>query len=127
MTSVYELQTERAPMIDKFTRLTEAIPLPNMTAETVTKAFVNHWVSKFGVPAKVTTDQGRQFESELFKQIFVTLGIDHLRTTPYHPQANGQIERVHRHLKSAIMCHNRTRWTEVLPIVLLGLRSTIKK
>ena len=91
------------------------------------KAFVTHWVARFGVPSKVTTDQGRQFDSELFKRIFETLGIDHLRTTPYHPQANGQIERVHRQLKSAIMCHNRKRWTDALPLVLLGLRSSLKK
>ena len=65
-------------MIDKFTRWPEAIPLANMTVETVAKAFVTHWVARFGVPSKVTTDQGRQFDSDLFKRIFETLGIDFL-------------------------------------------------
>ncbi|XP_031336984.1 uncharacterized protein LOC116166250 [Photinus pyralis] len=51
------------------------------------------------------------------------LGIKHLRTTAYHPQANGKVERLHRTLKAAIKCYRTERWVEVLPIILLGLRS----
>lgn len=114
-------------MIDRFTRWPEAVPLQNMTAETVAKAFITNWVARFGVPEKLTTDQGRQFESELFKKLSSRLGINHLRTTPYHPQSNGQIERVHRQLKAALICANKKSWTEALPIVLLGMRSTLKE
>lgn len=114
-------------IIDKFTRWPEIFPLPNMTALTVARAFVSGWISRFGVPTNVTTDCGRQFESELFRTLTRMLGITHLRTTPYHPQANGQIERTHRQLKAAIMCHQNSRWTEVLPIVLLGIRSSLKE
>ncbi|GFS66049.1 retrovirus-related Pol polyprotein from transposon 17.6 [Trichonephila clavipes] len=49
------------------------------------------------------------------------------RTTGYHPQANGMIEELHRPLKSAIKCHATERWTEVLPIILLGLRASLKE
>lgn len=94
---------------------------------TVARAFLANWVARFGVPAKITTDRGRQFESELFRKLSETLGIDHFKTSPYHPQANGQIERIHRQLKSALLCHDRTRWTEALPLVLLGMRSTLKE
>ncbi|XP_055603905.1 protein NYNRIN-like [Uranotaenia lowii] len=114
-------------IIDKFTRWPEIFPLPIMTAITVARAFINGWIARFGVPTHVTTDCGRQFESELFNTLTKLLGITHLRTTPYHPQANGQIERTHRQLKAAIMCHQHSRWTEVLPIVLLGMRSSIKE
>ncbi|XP_053686175.1 uncharacterized protein LOC128735715 [Sabethes cyaneus] len=114
-------------IIDKFTRWPEVFPLPNMTALTVARAFINGWIARFGVPTNVTTDCGRQFESELFNTLTRLLGITHLRTTPYHPQANGQIERTHRQLKSSIMCHQNSRWTEVLPIVLLGIRSSLKE
>lgn len=113
-------------MIDKFTRWPEIIPIPNMTAATVAHAFVNGWVARFGVPTNITTDLGRQFESELFRALTLMLGITHLRTTPYHPQANGQIERTHRQLKAAIMCHQNAQWTEVLPFVLLGMRTSLK-
>lgn len=44
----------------------------------------------------------------------------------YHPSANGMIERWHRTLKTAIMCHDRAEWTDTLPTVLLGLRTSIK-
>ncbi|KYN22425.1 hypothetical protein ALC57_05176 [Trachymyrmex cornetzi] len=69
---------------------------------------------RFGVPLKITTDQGRQFESYLFNNLNKLLGMQHLRTTAYHPQANGMVERFHRQLKAAIRCHGNNR-TETLP------------
>ena len=87
---------------------------------------INTWIARFGVPARITTDQGRQFESHLFKELSCTLGIDHLRTNAYHPQANGIIERWHRTLKAAIMCNDPVNWSDRLPVILLGLRSAFK-
>ena len=51
--------------VDRFTCWPEAVPLPDMLAETVARAFVTHWISRFAIPSKVTTDRDRQFESML--------------------------------------------------------------
>lgn len=112
-------------LIDRFTRWPEAIPIQDIKAETIAKAFFLNWISRFGVPLKLTSDQGRQFESELFTELNKLLGIQKFRTTAYHPQANGILERWHRTLKNSIKCHENSRWMETLPTILLGLRSII--
>ncbi|GFV97715.1 transposon Tf2-11 polyprotein [Trichonephila clavipes] len=114
-------------MIDRFSKWPEAQTLKDITAETVAEAFFSSWMSRFGTPAILTTDRGRQFESSLFKALSKLLGVQKCRTTGYHPQANGMIEELHHPLKSAIKCHATERWTEVLPIILLGLRASLKE
>lgn len=68
-----------------------------------------------------------QFESELFRELGKLIGFKRNRTTTYHPQSNGFLERWHRTLKTAIMCKNNLQWSKVLPIVLLGLRTTLRE
>ncbi|GFX78965.1 retrovirus-related Pol polyprotein from transposon 412 [Trichonephila clavipes] len=116
----------KLPCIDRFTCRIEVIPLSNITAETFAREFYNHWISRFGIPYRVITDQGTQFRSELFKNIGVICGFKVCTTTSYHPQCNGRIERIHRTLKAAIGVHNSVKWTQTLPSVLLGLRSALR-
>jgi hypothetical protein len=109
------------------TRWPEVTPMADMTAEIVAKAFYTTWVSRFGCPRKITTDQRRQFEAVVTPALTRLMGIQRFRTTAYRPQSNGIIERWHRTIKAAIMCRENPNWTVVLPSVLLGLRAAIKE
>ncbi|CAB0034023.1 unnamed protein product [Trichogramma brassicae] len=111
-------------MIDRFTRWPEAVPLKDTKKETIAFEFFKRWISRFGPPSVITSDQGGQFESELFAIFLQAMGIERKRTTPYHPASNGMIERWHRDLKSALMCKSDTEnWLQALPMVMLGLRT----
>ena len=107
--------------IDRATRWFECVPVADITSETVVNAFLLHWVSRFGVPLTLVTDQGRQFESHLFRDLSKLIGFHRLRTSAYHPQSNGMLERFHRTLKSALKAR-KDEWLISLPTVMLGLR-----
>ena len=64
--------------------------MSDMEAGTVAKLFVNEFVVRYGAPACLHTDQGRNFESHIVNEI---CRIVKTRTTPYHPQSDGMIER----------------------------------
>ena len=115
-------------MVDRFSRWVEAVPIPNMEAPTVTRAFHDTWVARFGSPIYLTTDRGRNFESQFLDAYLRLVGCERKRTTAYHPESNGILERWHRTLKAAIMCHvsDRADWTRSLSTVLLGLRTAIR-
>ncbi|XP_055850626.1 uncharacterized protein LOC129915178 [Episyrphus balteatus] len=112
---------------NRFTRWPEAIPLKDITAETIVSSFFNNWVCRFGAPKTITTDRGTQFESALFEALPKLTGSTRIRTTAYHRAVNGIMERWHRSLKSSIKCQEATDWVSVLPTVLLGLRTSFKE
>ena len=68
-------------VVDRFTRWVEAIPLVDIAAETVAHTFMSHWVSRFGAPAFITTDQGRQFKSTFWSHLMKVLATERGRTT----------------------------------------------
>ncbi|GFT15154.1 transposon Tf2-6 polyprotein [Nephila pilipes] len=114
-------------IVDRFTRWMEVIPTADMTAETICRALLSVWISRFGCPAIITTDQDTNFELNLFRELSNLLGTKRIRCCAYHPKANGLVERLHRHLKGVIKAHENSKWIEIIPIILLGMRFAVKK
>lgn len=112
--------------IDHLTRYTEAIAIPEQTAEATAKAFVEKIITRHGVPHRLLTDQGRNFVSGLFKDVCKTLGITKLQTTPYHPQSNGMLERFHRTLGDSLAHFAKKDgrdWDRWIPYALMAYRA----
>jgi cleavage and polyadenylation specificity factor subunit 1 len=113
--------------VDHFTGWPEVISVPDITVDTVARAPRTGWISRFGCQQTINTDQGHQFESQLFQTLARMCGIQLAWTTAHHPAANGLVERFHQTLKAAIMCHADQQWTEGLSLVLLGIRTAYKE
>lgn len=113
---------------DYFSKWTEAFPLPNQEAQTVAKVLEEQWVCRLGAPRTIHTDQGRNFESNLFKEVCQMLNIHKTRTSPYHPQSDGMVERFNRTLLSMLSLfveENQANWDALLPYVMLAYRSSV--
>ena len=76
--------------------MVRTIPLKNITAATVAKAFCEHWVFRYRPPAHFLPDNGGQLTAKFFQDLCAILGIRRLFTTAYHPQTNGRVERFNR-------------------------------
>ena len=114
-------------IIDRTSRWLEAVPLTSMETESMVDALIATWVSRFGVPAVVTSDRGAQFTSAVWAGVCRRLGMAHNKTTAYHPQSNGMVERVHRQLKEGLTARSAdTDWPDHLPWVLLNIRNSPK-
>ena len=114
-------------IVDQFTKWTEAYGIPSQDAEITAKTFVEEFVTRFGTPLELHTDQGRNFESELFKNVCKLLDIAKTMTTPYDPSSNGLVERFNRTLLQMIRCYcdqGQKDWDCHLPYLTAAYRST---
>ncbi|KAL5475516.1 hypothetical protein EMCRGX_G025342 [Ephydatia muelleri] len=93
---------------DYFTRWMEAYPIQNQEAVTVAQKLVDEIFCRFSVPEQLHSDQGRQFESAVIKEICNLLHIEKTRTTAYHPQSDGLVEQFNRTLLSMLTTCGRS-------------------
>ena len=79
-------------IVDHFMRYTKAYVMKDQKALTATKTLYNGFISIFGAPKRILTDQGKAFMSEFVEQLCSQFGISQSTTTAYHPQGNGKVE-----------------------------------
>ncbi len=84
---------------DVFSKFAQAYPTSDQRAGTVVRILTERWFYIYGVPKRIHSDQGRNFEGELLKRLCQLYGIEKSRTSPYHPEGNGQCERFNRTLQ----------------------------
>ncbi|XP_076660208.1 uncharacterized protein LOC143363524 [Halictus rubicundus] len=112
---------------DYFSKWPEVIPLPNQKATTIAKTLLTDVISRHGVPLELHSDQGRNFESSVFKELMRLLGIRKTRTTPLHPQSDGLVERMIRTLLQYLtqfVSEHQKDWDEWIPTFLLAYRTS---
>lgn len=112
---------------DHFTRYAQAFPTTDQRASTVAKVLLEKFFVHYGLPARIHSDQGRDFESQLIKELLSMLGIRKSRTTPYHPQGDPQPERFNRTLLSMLGTLNQNhkmRWSQHVAFMVHAYNST---
>ena len=115
-------------MVYCLARLTEACPLPDKTAQSVADAFFNQLVCRFDMPIVIHSDQGREFENRIMQELCILCGSHKTRTTPYHPESDGLVERFNRTLLimlAMFASKNRKDWDDLLPAVMMAYRSSV--
>jgi hypothetical protein len=104
-------------VLDVFTKFGTAILTKDQTAKTTAKALWNQFFMVYGFPARILSDQGRDFESKLIKEVCQLAGIDKIRTTPYRPSSN-PVERLNRSVISLLRSleeEQKLNWQQHLP------------
>merc|ERR1712048_69294 len=102
-------------VIDQFIRFAQAYPSRNKSTITAANKLFNDFVPRFGIPGRIHSDQGGEFESRVIADLNRLLGIEKSRTTPYHPQGNGTCERMNRTLLSMLRTlpeNLKSKWPE---------------
>ena len=101
-----------------------ACPLPNKTAVAVADELFQLNICRFGVPAVIHSDQGREIENHFVQELCLLLGAHKTHTTPYHPASDGVVERLNHTLLMMLTMfagEHRDDWDDLLPAVMIAI------
>ena len=112
---------------DHFTRYAQAIPLRNQTAKTTSSLLFNTFVCHYGFSSRLHSDQGRNFESEVIKELCAIANVDKTRTTPYHPMGNGipeHFNQTHLNMLDTLEEDQKSDWKTYVPPLVHAYNAT---
>ena len=112
---------------DHITRLAQALPSKNQTAKTTARLFFDNFICHYGFPERLHSDQGRNFESQVIKELCSIASIEKSRTTPYHSMGNGKLKRFNQTLLNMLgplEDHQKSDWKSYVPALVHAYNST---
>ena len=106
-----ELSQEAKTLFENgVTKFTQVYATRNKEGKTAADCLCDDFMPHFGIPGKVLHDQGKEFDSDLLKQLAQLYNIKRLRTSPYHPQTNSQTGRINWYMLKVLAENNKTTW-----------------
>jgi transposase InsO family protein len=114
-------------VIDYFTKWAEAMPTIKSDGKTATFFVFNQIITRFGIPSDIVTDHGSHFQNEMMEELAAKLGFKHGHSSPYYPQANGQVEN--KSLKTILqknVSQSKSDWDIMLYPALWAYQTSVK-
>jgi transposase InsO family protein len=115
--------------VDYFTKWVKAMSTFNNDRETVSLFIFNQIVARFGIPKEIVTDHGSHFQNKMMSELTSNLGFKQEHSSPYYPQANGQVEAVNKSLKNILqrtINSPKSNWNLMLYSMLWDYRTSVK-
>eukprot|EP00745_Piridium_sociabile_P008697 TRINITY_DN158_c0_g1_i1.p1 TRINITY_DN158_c0_g1~~TRINITY_DN158_c0_g1_i1.p1 ORF type:complete len:1374 (-),score=188.80 TRINITY_DN158_c0_g1_i1:1054-5175(-) len=116
--------------VDHYTGWPEAYAVPDKRADTIMQLLTEKIIPRHSCPLQLVTDNGTENVNQTMRETLEELNIDHVTTSPYHPQANGKVERFHRTLHDALAKlarGNLEMWDVYLEQVLSAVRVSVSE
>ena len=112
-----------------FTKWTEVIPITDKEAPTVAKAVFEEWICRRGVMQQLVSDGGKEFANHILDELCKLMNIKKHVVTPYHPMANGQVERFNRDMKKYLltMLEDTSDWVQYLKPLQFAHNTSVSK
>jgi hypothetical protein len=117
-------------MVDSLSLNARFVPLKSIDAVATASAFVQHWITHYGVPEKVVTDLGTNFVAKFTEELFNLCSITHVHTSSYHPQSNSVVESKNQLILKCLRAHcnaNLSDWPNLLPYIEFAHRVQVTK